>query len=96
MYFQKRPTSLAQTSIDNTSSKSFKEIRGILHENEKNLPSLVKSASKEVVKKKKKKLEESHINMASCPHAQDSRTLKKKPMMRQENKNPKDSLIYLK
>jgi hypothetical protein len=33
--------------VDNTSSKTFEEIRGILHENEKKLPSLVKSILKE-------------------------------------------------
>ena len=52
---EKRPASLAQISVDNTSSKIVEEIRGILHENEKKLPSLVKGILKEVVKKKKKK-----------------------------------------
>jgi hypothetical protein len=44
---------------------------GILHENDKKLPSLVKGILKEVVKKKKKKVKESYINMMSYPHAQD-------------------------
>jgi hypothetical protein len=34
-------------SVDNTSSKIVEEIRGILHENEKKLPSLVKGILKE-------------------------------------------------
>jgi hypothetical protein len=38
---EKRPASLAQVSIDNTSSKIVEEIRGVLHENEKKLPSLL-------------------------------------------------------
>jgi hypothetical protein len=82
-------------SIDNTSSKIVEEIRGILDENEKNLPSLVKGILKEVVKKKKK-VKESHINVMSYPHAQDYPTSKYNPIKRQEKKNPKDSLIYLK
>ena len=36
---EKRPASLAQMSVDNTSSKVVEEIRGILYENEKKLPS---------------------------------------------------------
>jgi hypothetical protein len=79
-------------SVDNTSSKIVEEIGGILYENEKKLPSLVKGPLKEVVKKKKK-VKESYINMMSYPHAQDSSTSK---MTRQEKENPKDSLIYLK
>ena len=31
---EKRPASLAQMSVDNTSSKIVEELRGILHENE--------------------------------------------------------------
>jgi len=42
-------------SVDNTSPKNVEEIRDILHENEKKLPSLVKGILKEVVVKKKKK-----------------------------------------
>jgi len=71
-------------SVDNTSSKIVEEIRGILRENEKKLPSLVKGILKEVVKKKKVK--ESYITMMSYPHAQDFPTSKMKPMMRQEKK----------
>jgi len=59
-------------SVDNTSSKIAEEIRGILHENEKKLPSLLKGMLKEVVKKKKKKVKESYINTMSYPHASDS------------------------
>jgi len=90
---EKRSASLAQMSVDNTSSKIVEEIRGILHENEKKLHSLVNGFLKEVVKKQVK---ESYINMMSYPHAQDSPTSKMKPMKRPENKNPRDSLIYLK
>ena len=93
---ENRPASLAQMPVDNTSSKIVEEIRGILHENEKKLPSLVKGILKEVVKKKKKKVKESYINMMSYPHAQDLPTSKMKSMTTQEKKNPKDSLIYLK
>jgi hypothetical protein len=82
-------------SVDNTSSKVVEEIRGILSENEKKLPSLVKGILKQVVKKKKKKVKESYINMTSYPYVQDSSTSKMKSMTRQEKKNPKDSLIYL-
>ena len=81
---EKRGADLAQMSVDNTSSKIVEEIRGILHENEKKLPSLVKGVLKEVVKKNKEK--ESYINMMSYPHAQNSPTSKMKPMMRQEKK----------
>jgi hypothetical protein len=81
-------------SVDNTSSKIVEEIRGIIHESEKKLPSFAKSILKEVVKKKKKKVKESY--MMSSPHAQDFPTSKMKSMTRQEKKNPKDSLIYLK
>jgi len=52
---EKRPASLAQISVENTSSNIVEEIRDILHDNEKKLPSLVKGILKEVVKKKKKK-----------------------------------------
>ena len=45
--------------------------------------------------KKKKKVKESYINMMSYPHAQHSPTSKMKRIMRQEKKNPLDSLIYL-
>jgi hypothetical protein len=82
--------------VDNTSSKIVEEIRGILHENEKKLLSLLKGILKEVVKKKKKKVKESDINMMSYPHAQDFPTSKMGSMTRQEKKNPKDCLIYLK
>jgi hypothetical protein len=68
---EKRPESLAQMFVANTSSKIVKKIRGILYGNEKRLLSLVKSILKVVVKKKKKK-KESYINMMSYPHAQDS------------------------
>jgi len=54
--------------VDNTSSKIVEKIRGILHENEKKLPSFVKGIFKEVVKKKKK-VEESYLNMMSYPRA---------------------------
>jgi hypothetical protein len=90
---EKRPASPPQMSVDNTSSKIVEEIRGILHENEKKLPSLVKGILKDVVKKKKMKVKESYINMVSYPHAQDFPTSKMKSMMRQEKNNPKDSLI---
>ena len=95
-HLEKRPASLAQMSVDNTSSKIVEEIRGILYENEKKLPSLVKGILKEVFKKKKKKVKESYINMMSCRHAQDSSTSKMKSMTRQGKKNPKDWLSYLK
>ena len=82
---EKRPASLAQMSVDNTSSsKIVEEIRGILHENEKKLPSLVKGILKEVVKKKKKKVKESYINMMSYRYTQDSPTSKSKSMTRQD------------
>jgi hypothetical protein len=93
---EKRPASLAQMSVDNTSSQILEEIRSILHVNKKKLPSLVKGILKEEVQKKTKKEKESYINMMSYPHAQDPPTSKIKPMMRQKKKNPKDSLIYLK
>ena len=51
---EKHPVSLVQMSVDNASSKIVEEIRGILHENEEKLPSLVKGILKEVVKKKKR------------------------------------------
>jgi len=73
-------------SVDNSSSKIVEEIRGILHENEEKLPSLVKGILKQVVKKNKKKVKESCINMMSYPHAQDSPTSKLKSMMRQEKR----------
>jgi hypothetical protein len=75
-------------SVDNTSSKIVEEIRGILHDNENRLPSLVKGILKEVSKKKKNKVKESYINMMSYLHAQDSPTSKMKSMTRQERKNP--------
>ena len=83
---EKRPASLAKMSADNTSSKIVEEIRDILHENEKKLPSLVKGILKQVVKKKKKKVKESYINMTSYPYVQDPSTSKMKSMTRQENK----------
>jgi len=86
---EKRPASLAQMSVDSTYSKIVEEIRDILHDNEKKLPSLVKSLLKEVVKKKKKNVKESYINMMSYPHVQDSPTSNPKPMKR------RDSLICL-
>jgi hypothetical protein len=42
---------LPQISVDNTSSKIVEEIRDIIYENEKKLPSIVQG---KVVKKKKK------------------------------------------
>jgi hypothetical protein len=54
---------------------------------------------KEVVKKKKKKIKVSYIDMMSYSYVQDSSTSKMKSMKsmtRQEKKNPKDSLIYRK
>jgi len=49
-----------------------------------------------VVKKKKKKVKESYLNMMSYRHAQDSPTSKMKSMTRQGKKNAKDFLVYLK
>jgi hypothetical protein len=43
---EKRPASLARMSVDNTPSEIVEEIRGILHENENRLPSLVKGILK--------------------------------------------------
>jgi hypothetical protein len=90
---EKRHVSLAQMSVDNTSSKIVQEIRGILHENEKKLPSLVKGILKEVVKKQKKKEKESCINMMSYPHAQDFLTLKMKSMMLLLLSRPRSLLV---
>jgi len=50
-YPEKSPASLPQISVDNTSSKIVEEIRDIIYENEKKLPSIVQG---KVVKKKKK------------------------------------------
>ena len=83
---EKRPASLAQMSVDNTSSQILEEIRSILHVNKKKLPSLVKGILKEEVQKKTKKEKESYINMMSYPHAQDSPISKLKPMKRQEKR----------
>ena len=44
----------------------------------------------------KKKVKESDINMMSYPHGQDFPTSNMGSMARQETRNPKDSLIYLK
>jgi hypothetical protein len=68
--WRKHPASLAQMSVDNTSSKIVEEIRGILHENDKKLLSFVKGILKEV-EKKKEKVKESYINVMSYPRAQD-------------------------
>jgi len=68
---EKRPASLPQMSVDDTSSKIVEEISAILHENEKRSPSLIE-AILQVVVKEKKKVKESYINMMSYPHSQDS------------------------
>ena len=52
-HLEKRPASLGQLSVDDTSSKIVEEIRDILHENEKMLPPILKDVLKQVVTRKK-------------------------------------------
>ena len=81
----KCPVDLAQMSLDNASSKIVEEIRDILQDNEKTLPSIAKEILKQVLKKKQ-----------SHPRVQGSLNASSKCLKRQERKNPKDSLIHLK